>query len=79
MAAVYYRNGRLIFWNIKKRLVVELRLPLFIWRTNGRKQVDPAMAPKVASRELKVSKFGIPILSYSREQTLPGRMEREAT
>ncbi len=79
MAAIYYRNGRLIFWNIRKRLVVELRLPLFIWRTNGRKQVDPGMAPKVAGKEVRVAKFGIPILSYSGKEILPGRIEREAT
>jgi len=34
--AIYYRDGRLIFWAVNKRLVLEIRLPIFIWRTNSR-------------------------------------------
>jgi len=34
--AVYWRNGRLIFWAVNKRLVLEIRLPIFIWKTNSR-------------------------------------------
>ena len=79
MVPIYYRNGSVIFWIVEKRFVVELRLPLFIWRTNGKKKVVLNTDTKMASREVKALKFGIPILSYSGKKGLPGRMEREAT
>jgi len=33
MIPVYYRDGTLIFWLIEKKCVVEIRLPVFVWRT----------------------------------------------
>jgi hypothetical protein len=34
--AIYCRNGMLIFWAVNKRLVLEIRLPVFIWKTNSK-------------------------------------------
>jgi len=79
MVPIYYRNGSVIFWIVQKRFVVELRLPLFIWRTNSKKKEVLNTDRKMATREVKALKFGIPILGYSEKKGLPGRMEREAT
>jgi len=38
MVPVYYRNGSLIFWLIAKRCVVEIRLPVFVWKTSHKRK-----------------------------------------
>lgn len=76
MIAVYYRNGRLILWAIRKKFVVEFRLPLFIWRTSGKKKEVLSMATKVANKKVRALKFGIPIVNYTEEEDLPTGIER---
>ena len=34
------RKGTLIFWLVKEKIVIELRLPILIWRTNENSKIE---------------------------------------
>lgn len=36
---IYQRKGTILIWLVKKKLVLELRLPIYIWRTQLKKEV----------------------------------------